>query len=289
MTKIVAYMPTYAQIEAQPLNRLYSRLPQEEILDHLKDGVNMNRPGMYFDAVDSILNISPDIKLVIADGRSTDSVRDGLFEHHKQNKRDYVFYPYEEKLSQWWIFNDVIKNFVTYDTEYFIYSSSDVIWTMNWVSEAIKEFEKNPKLQILFPTMSNGDRNCACQIANGVQDKDPFVPPYQQAAKAPVLNAYVMIFRMDFLRTYGGYPTAYRNCYTESFLWYLCEAVAGQMMVLPRGHCFHWDGGDKWSENGSTYYYNEEYEKFEGMMNRLQFARGIGKMDIHFLKKMLYV
>ena len=286
MTKIVAYMPTYAQIEAQPVTRSYGKLPQDMIIRRLQDRANMARPAMYMDAIDSVLSIRPDIKLVVADGRSTDSVRDGLMEHNKYSNDGYLLALYENKESQWKLFNDIFKH--AEDADYFIYTSSDIIWTMDWVSEAIKEFEKNPKLQILFPTMSNGDRHCACQIADGPKDKDPFPPPYQQAAKAPVLNAYVMMFRMDFLRTYGGYPTAYRNFYTERFLWYLCEAIGGQMMVLPRGHCFHWDGGDKWSENGSTYYYNEEFEKFEDMMNRLQFAKGMGKMNVEYLKKLLY-
>ncbi len=283
-------MPTYSPTtEADTtVPRPYTRLSQEDIAARLHTRDGMLKPWMYMDAIDSVLNIRPDIKLVVADGRSTNSIRDGLYEHQKANNRDYIFFPYDEKLSQWWIFNDVIKRFVTDETEYFIYTSSDIIWQMDFVAEAIKEFEKNPKLQIIFPTMSRGDPNAHWQLATGPVDADSFVPPFQEAAKAPVCNAYVMMFRMPFLREFGGYPTLFRNCYTESFLSHMCDAVGGVMKVMPRGWCFHWNEGDKWVENGSSYYYNEEFELFENVMNRLLFAKGIGQLTVPYLKNILY-
>ncbi len=303
MTQIVAYMPTYSPFtEAAPLLRPYTRLTQEEIATHLHNrAVWAAKPSMYMDCIDSIRNIRPDIRLVVGDGRSTDSIRKELWKHFHQsdlpNNPDgtaagvaYDIQTYQEKMSQWVIFNDIFKSKLQCgpETEYFIYTSSDVIWMMDWVAEAIKEFEKNPKLQILFPTMSQGDPNAGWQLASGPVDSDPFVPPFQEAAKAPVCNAYVMIFRMDFLRTFGGYPTLFRNCYSESFLHYMCQAVGGEMRVLPRGWCFHWNEGDKWTENGSTYYYNQEFELFELVMNKLQFARGLGQLKVDYLKNLLY-
>ncbi len=303
MTQIVAYLPTYSPFtDAAPLLRPYTRLSQEEISKHLQAQerhIWMAKPSMYMDAIDSVRNIRPDIRLVVGDGRSTDSIRSEMWKHFHQsdlpNNPDgtaagvpYEFRTYPDKMSQWLIFNDVLKSQCGPETKYFIYTSSDIIWQMDFVAEAIKEFEKNPKLQILFPTMSSGDGNANWQLATGPRDADPFVPPYQEAAKAPVCNAYVMMFRMDFLRTYGGYPTLFRNCYTESFLYYMCQAMGGEMRVLPRGHCFHWNEGDKWTENGSTYYYNQEFELFEGVMNNLQFAKGLGGLTVPFLKNLLY-
>lgn len=288
MSKIVAYMPTYSPTtEAAPLLRPYTRLSQDEILPRLKQPfyINASKPSMYFDAIDSVLNIRPDIKLVVSDGRSTDSIRAWL-EQHQKTSGGYELKLYPERMSQWLLFNDVFKE--NQDADYFVYTSSDIIWQMDFVAEAVKEFDKNPKLQILFPTMSAGDGNAGWQLAKEPVDKDSFVPPYQEAAKAPVCNAYVMMFRMDFLRTYGGYPTLFRNCYTESFLHHMCAAVGGEMRVLPRGWCFHWNEGDKWTENGSTYYYNQEFELFESVMNKLQFAKGLGQLTVPYLKNLLY-
>ena len=242
---------------------------------------------MYFDAIDSILNTRPDIKLVVVDGRSTDSVREHLQKHIEANP-DYNLWFLPEKTSQWLILNDVYKLYSTPETKYFVYTSSDVIWLQDWIGEAIKEFEKNPKLQILFPCVSCGDPNLPCQIASGPRDIDPFKPPYQTAAKAPVLNAYAMIFRMDFLRKYDGYPNLFRNCYTESFLHYLCEAIGGEMRVMPRGWCFHWGEGDKWTSPNSAYYYTEEYALFQETMSNLKLAQGLGALTPEFLKKLLW-
>lgn len=289
MSKIVAYMPTYSPFtEADTAcPRPYVRLSQEQITERIKSRDSMRKPWMYMDAIDSVVNIRPDIDLMVADGRSTDSIRAGLQQHQKETGgHRLVLYPNRE--SQWKIFNDIFYGFTGADTEYFIYTSSDIIWQMDWVKEALKEFEANPKLQILFPTMSSGDRHASWQLAPGPRDKDAFVPPWQDEARAPVLNAYVMMFRMDFLRGYNGYPTLFRNCYTESFLYYMCKAMGGEMMVLPRGWCFHWNEGDKWQENGSSYYYNQEFELFEATMNKLQFQQSFGPLTPGFLRNLIY-
>lgn len=284
--KIVCYTPTYCQSEAELLNRPYTRLPQSEIDQRVRNPENRSRPGMYFDVIDSILNTRPDINLVVADGRSTDSVRTYLERHHDSNG-GYELKLYPEKMSQWAIFNDIYND--NKDADYFVYSSSDIIWHHDWVGEAVKEFEKNPKLQILFPCVNKGDPNLPCQIAPGIRNLDPILPPYQDAAKARVINAYAMIFRMDFLHTYGGYPNVFRNCFSESFLNYMCEAVGGEMRVMPRGHVFHWGEGDKWgTEVGSPYYYNEEKFVFQAMMNELLMYRAMGLVNKEYLKKKLY-
>ncbi len=244
------------------------------------------KPAMYMDAIDSILNNPTKVDLVVADGRSTDSVRVYL-ERHLDSNGGYDLKLYPDKMSQWVLFNDIYNEHK--DADYFLYSSSDIIWHMDWVSEAIKEFEKNPKLQILFPCVSKGDPNLPCQIAHDVRDLDPILPPFQDAAKARVLNAYAMIFRMDFLHQYGGYPNVYRNCFTESFLNYMCEAIGGEMRIMPRGHVFHWGEGDEWGvETGSPYYYNEEKFVFQAMINELLMYRAMGMMNKDYLKKILY-
>jgi len=288
--KIICYIPTYSpNIEADMEHmRPYVRLTQEEIRARIASPDATAKPAMYMDAIDSVLNVRPDIKLVVGDGRSTDSIREELKKHHLVNKAMYDIMLYPEKMSQWLIFNDVFKNYATEETEYFIYSSSDIIWYMDWVAEAIKSFEKDPTLKILFPCVNKGDPNLPCQVEPGPRDLDPIAPPFQSYARAPCLNAYAMIFRMDFLRSYGGYPTLFRNCFTESFLHYMCEAMGGEMRLLPRGHVFHHGEGDKWTDNGSPYYYNEEKFLFHDIMNRVLMFKAMGQMTIEFLKKTLY-
>lgn len=289
MSKIVCYVPTYSPFtEADKINsRPFNRLTDNQIADRIVSDSGRAKPWMYFDSIDSILNTRPDVNLVVADGRSTDSIRELMSQHHKDSG-GYNLLLYPEKMSQWVIFNDIIKQYVTDETEYFIYSSSDVIWQMDWIAEAIKEFEKNPKLQILFPCVNNGDPNLPCQIAYGPRDLDPISPPYQHEARAPCLNAYAMIFRMDFLRTYGGYPTFFRNCFSESFLSYMCDAMGGEMRLMPRGWVFHYGTGDTWNENGSFYYYNEEKMIFQDVINRVLMHKAMNRMTVDFLKKTLY-
>lgn len=267
--------------------RPHQRATNEQIAERIFSDKGRTKPTMYMDSIDSVLNIRPDIKLVVADGRSTDSIRSKMRKHCELSAV-YEFLEYPEKMSQWALFNDVMNKYCTSETKYFIYSSSDIIWQMDWVAEAIKEFEKNSKLQILFPTVNKGDQNLPCQVAKGVEDKDPFVPPYQSYARAPCLNAYAMIFRMDFLRTYGGYPTFFRNCFTESFLYYMCEAMKGEMKLLPRGHVFHYGEGDKWTSPGSAYYYTEEKLIFDGVMSDLLMHKAMNMMTVDYLKKRLY-
>lgn len=306
MSEILAYLPTYSPNTEADTNypRPSTRLTNQQIVERLKGQSGTLKPWMYCDAIDSILNTRPDIHLVVGDGRSTDSIRAGLLAHNKESHletceltlhqqspvpAEYTLELYPEKMSQWIIFNDILNKYSTPETKYFVYTSSDVIWLMDWVAEAIKAFERDPKLQILFPCVNRGDPNLPCQIAPEPRDIPPIKPPFQQAARAPVLNAYAMIFRMDFLRAYGGYPTAYRNCYTESFLHYMCKAMGGEMRVLPRGWCFHWGEGDSWSGPGGYYNYSAEKCKFEAMMNDVQMAEAMGRMSVDFLKRTLYL
>lgn len=303
VSEIVVYMPTYSPNTEAKTTRHYNRLTQEEIVQRLKTPEARIKPGVYFDAIDSVLNIRPDVHLIVADGRSTDSIRTALISHNEEAKKEhleaiwhgnsedrslYTLKLHPEKMSQWAIFNDLFSTYVTDDTKYFVYTSSDVIWHMDWVAEAIKEFEKNPKLQILFPLVSNGDGNIPFQVASGPLDKDPMEAPYDQYGKAKVLNMFVAIFRTDFLKTYGGYPDIFRNCYTESFLSYLCQAIGGEMKLLPRGHVIHHGTVDLWEENGSFYYFNEEKVLFETIMNHLQMMDGAGFLSVDLLKKTLW-
>ncbi len=303
MTEIVCFVPTYSpNVEAQT-TRSYDRLTQEEIKKRLETTEARIKPGVYFDVIDSIINTRPDVHLIVGDGKSTDSIRTALISHNEEAKKEhleavwhgdkadrsaYTLQLYPEKMSQWVIFNDVFEKYTTPDTKYFIYSSSDVIWQMDWVAEAIKEFDKNPALQILFPLVSTGDGNIPFQVSDGPIDRDPSEAPYDQYGKAKVLNMYVAIFRADFLRAYGGYPDIFRNCYTESFLQYLCKAVKGEMKLLPRGHVFHHGTVDIWQENGSYYYYNEEKLIFDTIMNHVQMMDGAGLVSQEFLKKLLW-
>lgn len=289
MSEIIAYLPTYSPNTEADTSELrpYGRLSQEKIQERINSGAGTIKPWLYMDCIDSVLNTRPDIKLIVADGKSTDSIRHELTKHHYENGAAYDLALYAEKKSQWWIFNDLLDKYATDSTKYFIYTSSDVIWQMDWVAEAIKEFERNPKLQILFPCVSKGDPNLPCQVASGSRDIDLIAPPFQSYARAPCLNAYVMIFRIDFLRTYGGYPSVFRNCFTESFLHYMCEAMGGEMRLMPRGWVFHYGEGDKWITPGSAYYYNEEVLDFQSKMNQVLMHRAMNRMSVDYLKKTL--
>ncbi len=287
MSKIVCYLPTYSPSTEADTNfpRPYSRLNNQQIQDRIDGGHGTVKPWLYMDAIDSILNVRPDIKLVVGDGRSTESIRDGLSKH---NDGSYILELYPEKMSQWAIFNDIFGKHTDSETEYFVYSSSDIIWQHDWIAEAIKEFEKNPKLQILFPCVNRGDPNLPCQIAPGPRDLDTFIPPFQDHARAICLNAYAMIFRMDFLRAYGGYPTLFRNCFTESFLGYMCQAMGGEMRLMPRGHVFHYGEGDKWTTPGSAYYHTEEKLMFQQVMDEVLMHKAMNRMNVDYLKRRLY-
>ncbi len=69
----------------------------------------------------------------------------------------------------------------------------------------------------------------------------------------------------------------------------MCEAIGGEMRIMPRGHVFHWGEGDEWGvETGSPYYYNEEKFVFQAMINELLMYRAMGMMNKDYLKKILY-
>lgn len=297
MTRILAYMPTYApdaKSEDQ-CGRPFIRLTMDEIAKRINElgRKSRGRPAIYMDCIDSIVNQRPDVELVVADARSSDEVRQGLAEHHKAaGGYELAFYP--EKMSQWVVFNDVLARHAKEDTEYFIYTSSDIIWANDWVSAALKEFDEDPSLQILFPMVNTGDMAMPLQLAPGPCDMDLIDPADHmnsigvQAARAPCLNAYVIIFRMDFLKTYGGYPTIFRNCFTESFLYYMAQAMGGKMRLAPRCWCYHHMGVDVWIGEGGFYHYSAEKPTFDRIMDEVQYARSKGTMDVAFLKSVLY-
>ena len=286
MSEILCYMPTYSPTtEAVSPVRPYTRETNSSISKRLRRQSRV-KPSVYMDAIDSVLNNPTPVRLVVADGRSTESMRAELGKHHAHG--GYELLLYENRESQWKLFNDVYA-LATPETEYMIYSSSDVVWVMDWVAEAVKAFEADPKVQILFPCVNRGDTNLPCQIAAGVRDLEPFEPPFQRAARAPVLNMYAAIFRMSFLRAYGGYMTRFKNCFTESFLFYMCEALGGTMKVLPRGHVYHYSALDAHGSGGDWYNYGTEKPEFAPVMDKLLAARAKGEMDVAFLKELLFV
>ena len=298
MSKILAYMPTYAPdaVDEPSHDRPLVRLTLEQIAERTNrlQSKSRTRPWVYMDCIDSVVGMRPDIQLVVADAKSSDIVRTKLAEHHKNaGGYDLAFYP--EKMSQWALMNDVMKRYATDDTEYVVYTSSDIIWVGDWVGEAIREFERDPSLQIIFPTVSAGDAAIPVQIAEGPQDINLIDPAlYMEclgmaAARSPCLNAYAIIFRKQFFDTYGGYPTAYRNCFTESFLYYMCEAMGGKMRLMPRGWVYHHNGVDVWIGEGGFYHYGAEKPTFDRMMDDLQIKRAAKEMTVEYLKGVLYV
>lgn len=299
-SSILAYMPTYApDTEAvEEELRPYQQQPNEAIARRINDSgfVSRCRPWVYMDCIDSVMNVRPDIDLVVADARSTDSIRAGLQRHQTLN-RNYDLALYPEKMSQWVVLNDVLARHATPDTQFFVYTSSDVIWTMDWVEEAIREFDKDPSLQILFPCVNQGDPLLPVQVSPYPRDLPLIDPaghmdcPGMLAARAPCLNAYAFIMRREFLDTYGGYPTVFRNCFSESFLYYMCEAMGGKMRLMPRGTCYHHSGVDAWSGEGGSYNYSAEKAAFERIMDDVQEARCAERpfMTAGYLKGLLYV
>lgn len=292
MSKILAYCPTYSpnQEATNHYPRSYERMTNIAIEKRINSlGTNSReKPFIYFDAIDSVCNVRPDIKLVVADARSTDSIREELKKHHAASDETYILALYQEKLSQWKLLNDVWKRFSSEETEFLVYTSSDILWGPDWIAEAEKEFAKDPTLQIIFPCVNNGDPNLPCQVVPSARDMDMIEPPYQHAARAPCLNSYAFIMRREFLDTYGGYMTAYRNCHSESFLFYQCEAMGGKMRLAPRCWTFHHSGVDAWAGEGGLYNYTHEHEYFDAMMDKIQIARMNGKMTVDFLKTVLY-
>lgn len=296
--KILAYMPTYAPDakEEDQCGRLPIRLTMEQIAKRINDlgPKSRNRPALYMDCIDSVVNQRPDIELVVADAKSSDIIRTGLAQHHKDTQGyQLAFYP--EKLSQWAVLNDILARHAMPETEFFIYTSSDVIWAMDWVAEAIKEFDKDPALQIIFPMVNAGDLSMPLQLSPGPQDKDLLDPADFmnskgiEAARAPCCNAYAFIVRMEFFRVYGGYQTIWKNCFSESFLYYQCQAMGGKMRVMPRGWCYHHNGGDVWVSEKGFYGYTAEKPTFDRVMDDVQRARTENRMTADYLKSVLYV
>lgn len=292
-------MPTFAPNagDEDSCGRPFMRLTNIGIGNriNLLGAKSRGRPWLYMDCIDSILNVRPDIKLVVADARSSDIVRERLAMHHK-NTGGYDLAYYPAKLSQWVVFNDILTRHVREYTKYVVYTSSDIIWAMDWVTEAIKEFEAGPSLQILFPTVNSGDPAMPLQLAPGPYDAELIDPADHmgsigvKAARAPCLNMYAAIFKIDFLRFYGGYPDIFANCFTESFLYYLCEAMGGKMRLMPRGWAYHHGGADAHGAGTAAGLYNYTAEKpvFDEIMDKVQYAREMNIMDADSLKDLLW-
>ena len=179
MAEILAFLPTYSP-DTEATNvfpRPYERQTQEQIAGRINALLSHSRekPWVYMDVIDSVLNTNPDIDLVVADARSTDSIRTELHKHQVVSGK-YSLALYPEKMSQWAVFNDVWKRHATEETKYFVYTSSDIIFTHDWIAEAVKEFEKYPALMIVFPTVSSGDPAMPLQVATGPMDMDLIDP-----------------------------------------------------------------------------------------------------------------
>lgn len=294
---ILAYMPTYAPEagEEDGFARPLVRLNMDQIADRINvlGPKSRNRPWVYLDCIDSVVNQRADVELVVADARSSEIIRTQMAIHHKQAKGyELAFYP--EKLSQWAVMNDILARHSKPETEFFIYTSSDIVWAMDWVSEAVKEFDRDPALQIVFPMVNAGDLSMPLQLAPGPCDMDMLDPAdYMhtigvKAARAPCCNMYVAMFRMDFLKTYGGYMDLFKNCFTESFLYYQCEAMGGKMRVMPRGWCYHHNGIDVWVSEKGFYGYTSEKPIFDKVMDEVEKARNEKAMTVEFLRDKLY-
>lgn len=299
MTRILAYLPTYAPnvTEAEEsCDRPIARLTTEAIAMRINThgAKSRGRPWVYMDCIDSVINMRPDIELVVGDAKSSDLVREGLSAHHKATGGYHLAY-YPEKMSQWALFNDILARHATADTEYMVYTSSDIVWCMDWIAEALREFDKDPTLQIIFPCVNAGDPSIPIQLAPGPRDIGLIDPADHMdcigmaAARAPCLNAYAFIMRMDFLKTYGGYQTIWLNCFSESFLYYQCLAMGGKLRLSPKMWAYHHSGVDVWVDEGGFYNYIREKPKFDETMDRVQEARAKGEMTIDFLKSVLYV
>lgn len=299
MKEILAFLPTYAPDAGNEpsYGRPYTRLKQRQIADRINEmGIKSRaRPWLYMDSIDSIVNTRPDIELIVADARSSEIIRDGLSLHNKSaGGYSLAFYP--DKLSQWVVFNDILSRHATMHTKYFVYTSSDIIWAMDWIAEAVAEFDKDPSLMIIFPTVNAGDPAMPLQVAPGPYDAELIDPADHmnsigvKAARAPCLNMYLAIFRMEFLREYGGYMDIWRNCFSESFLYYLCEAMGGKMRLMPKGWAYHHNGADSWGIGTEAGQYNYHAEKpvFDAIMDKVQEARKTNTMTREFLKEVLW-
>lgn len=299
MKQILAYMPTFAPNAGdEPSHgRPASRLTMEQIGERINTLGHKSRarPYMYMDSIDSIINQCPEADLIVADAKSSDIIRSNLALHHRQASGYHLaFYP--DKLSQWVVFNDILARHATEHTKYMVYTSSDIIWAMDWVAEAIKEFDADPALQVIFPTVNSGDPAMPLQLAPGPYDAELIDPADHmnsigvKAARAPCLNMYAAIFRIDFLKFYGGYPDIFRNCFSESFLYYLCEAMGGKMRLMPRGFCYHHNAGDAHGigTEAGLYNYNAEKPLFDEIMDKVQYAREMNIMDADLLKELLW-
>ena len=302
----LVFMPTYAPdteaIINAPNKRGYKRLSQEEISSRINTLGFMSRlrPWVYMDCIDSVINIRPDVDLVAADARSTDSIRDQLVLHQRASfdldHSGYDLALFERKESQWKALNRILEIHDPYhERKYLIYTSSDIVWTHDWITPAVKHFDADPTLQMLFPCVNSGDPNLPVQIAPGPRDL-PLIDPAlhmdnaaTRAARAPVLNAYAFICRMDFIKAYGGYPNIFRNCFTESFLYYMCEAIGGKMRLMPEGWVYHHGALDAHThEDGGLYNHTAEKPAFDRIMNEVQAARASGALTKDMLKGWLY-
>lgn len=292
--KILAFMPTYSPFNeaSHEGRRGYERLAQPEVLSRCGRAYS-HKPWVYLDAIDSVRNIRPDIVLTVNDSRSTDSIRNHL-DCHNRTPGGYRLVLGRERRGQWDLLNECIDG---EDFDYVVYTSSDIIWKEDWVEEAIKEFKKDSRCMIIFPTVSAGaDVDVPDQIATGVKDVDAYeVKPVgasgrevtAYARSIPCLNMYAAIFRAEFFKTYGGYPNVFRNCFTETFLPLLCKAMGGNMKVMPRGNCYHHNGVDRWQEGGTWYNFGKEQGVFLEKIKKYMAQEE--RVDVGFMKELLYV
>lgn len=300
---VLIYMPTYAPDTESVLEAPGARGPERLTNPAIAERINRwgflsrIRPHSYWDAIDSVVNTVPEARLVVADARSTDSMRAALTSHYSLDPAAYRLELYPARQSQWTLFNDVMRLHMTPGIRYIVYTSSDIIWPEDWLAKALTEFEADPRLQILFPMVNSGDPVLPCQVAPGPRDLpliDPASPECMdcegmRAARAPCLNMYAAVFRREFFKTYGGYMTAFRNCHSESFLYYQCEAMGGKMRLSPGSWLYHHNGIDAWTGEGGSYNYTAEHPRFHPMMDEVQVARAAGAMNVDFLRRMLYV
>ena len=259
--EVLVFMPTYAPNGVVGPGLRSSGI-LESYLTLMRRGWrrDYHSPWTYLDAIDSIFHVlSTDVHLVVADFRSSDAFRAVLLEHQRAiGAPNYELWFSDKPESPWVAMNKVILDkFKDGTFNYFIHTTSDLLWTQRgWLRECILEMNRDADCLITYPTVSTVAANVAYQGASLPEDKDPFT--------VSLANAYCRIFHRDFLAAYGyRYPDVFRNCYTETFLPLMLDALGKTQKIVPRANCAHCEGLDIWAaEDGTTYAAGLEYQQF---------------------------
>lgn len=256
----LVFMPTYAPKGVVSPGYRDPRMATYLNLMHRGWNRQYQSPWTYLDAIDSVFHVlSTHANLVVADFRSSDAFREVLLEHQRGlNAPNYELWFSDAPESPWVALNAVLLNkFMNGTFSYFIHTTSDLIWSQRgWLRECILEMNRDQDCLITYPTVTTAAANVAYQAAPLPEDKDPFT--------VSLANAYCRIFHRDFFAAYGyRYPDIFRNCYTETFLPFMLDALGKTQKMVPRANCAHCEGLDIWeAEDGTTYAAGIEHQQF---------------------------